>query len=202
LASDKGDSKEERYGIINKGNLIINNTKITSWNPSTSDYVQQADDGSIKRPYITSTKNAFGSMNISNSEISYLGRHYWPDEGLSYFSGNSKIYNKNIHNPWYGFYTDNVSNIIITNNHFHHNFKYDIDPHTKTYNLLIKNNTVHDTKGIGIVCSLDCHNITIENNIVHNNQNARIMFSRNMTNSTVRNNIIHDEKEAISVSES
>jgi parallel beta-helix repeat protein len=199
----KGDSQDEYFGIRNYGTLIIDNVKISSWNPTTQDYILQNVNGTIKRPYIVSYIPN-GPMNITNSEISFLGFNYKNEQGLSYYlSKNNIIDNNEIHNLWYGFYTVNSTNMEITNNHIYDNFKYGIDPHTGTSNLLIKNNTVHDTKiGIGIVCSLDCNNITIENNTIYKNYNAGIMLSRNMTDSIVRNNIIYDEHEAISISES
>lgn len=199
----KGDSQDEYYGIRNHGTLIIDNVKISSWNPTTQDYLQQNVNGTIKRPYIVSD-HAHGPMNITNSEISYLGFGQSYERGLSYYtSNNSKIDNTEIHDLWYGFFTNSSNSIDVTNNHIYNNFKYGIDPHTSTYDLLIKNNTVHHTiLGIGIICSHDCYDITIEDNTVYSNKKAGIMFSRNMTDSIVRNNFVYDEIQGISVSES
>ena len=198
----KSDS-DEHYGIRSYGNLIIDSTKISSWDPKGNEFVQQVEDGSIKRPYLVMMEDGPGQMNITNSEISFLGWNESHEQGIGYYSGHgSKMDNNDIHDLYYGFYSNGVGNLIITNNHIYHTFKYGLDPHTGSYNLLIKNNSVHDTHGIGIVCSHDCYNVIIEDNTVYNNLKAGIMFSRNMTNSIVRNNTIHDESTAISVSDS
>jgi len=199
----EGDSKEEYYGIKNHGTLLIDDVKISSWNPTTQDYVQQNMNGTIKRSFIVAD-NSQGPMNITNSELSHLGFGLALERGLVYhFSGYSKISGNKIHDMWYGFFTNSSSNIDVTNNHIYDNFKYGIDPHTSTNNLLIKNNTVHHTiLGIGIICSQGCYDITIEDNTVYSNKKAGIMFSMNMSNSIVRNNIIYDEIQGISVSES
>lgn len=199
----EGDSKNENYGIKNNGNLIIDHTKISSWNRETGSVIQQTDDGSIKRPYLLMKENSTGQMNITYSDISYLGWNRTHEQGIAFYSGeHSIIDNNNIHDLYYGFYTIYVGNLIISNNQIHHNFKYGLDPHTATHDLLIKNNTVHDTKGIGIVCSLYCSNVLIENNTVYNNSKAGIMFSKGMSNSVVRNNVLHNEYTAISISDS
>lgn len=199
----KGDSKNEYYGIKNYGNLIIDHTKISSWNLETDNYVQQTDDGSIKRPYIAIMEDATGQMNITNSEISHLGWDESHAQGVGYYSGDhSKIDNNNIHDLYYGVYSKGVGNIIITNNDIHHNFKYGLYSQTGSYDLLIKNNKVHDTKGFAIVCSLDCSRIIIENNAVYNNSKGGIAFSRNVSDSIARNNTIYDEELAISLSDS
>lgn len=199
----KGDLKNQNYGIKNNGNLLIDNTKISSWNTETESVIQQTDDGVVKRPYLVIMENATGQMNITNSEISFLGWRQSHEQGIGYYSGeHSKIDNNDIHELYYGFYSNGVGNLIITNNQIHHTFKYGLDPHTGSHDLLIKNNEVHDTKGIAIVCSFDCSNVLIENNTVYNNSKAGIMFSKGMVNSTARNNVLHDEYAAISISDS
>lgn len=196
-------NSDEYYGIRSHGNLIIDGIKISSWNPEANDYLQQVEDGSIKRPFLAMIENSPGQMNITNSEISYLGWYESHEQGIGYYSGDSsKMDNNEIHNLYYGFYSNGVSNLTITNNHFHHTFKYGLDPHTGSHNLLIKNNRVHDTHGLGIVCSHDCYDVIIEDNTIYNNLKAGIMFSRNMTNSIARNNTIYNESTAISVSDS
>ena len=137
--------------------------KITSWNPSSNDYVTtiNTEGRAVARPFIYVESNATGTTDITNSEIAYL-KH------LSYYGGNGSIVKgNNIHHIWFGgFYSVGVGDIVIENNNVHDNGIYGLDPHTGTHDMIIRNNIVHDNGAIDIICSLDCYNITIENNIV------------------------------------
>jgi parallel beta-helix repeat protein len=186
-------------GIISYGTITIDSVRITSWDSMINDFA--TTDGTIPRPYITMWEGGTGKMDITNSEISHLGYHVSHKQGLAYYSGNgSRLDNNNIHNMWYGFYSNAVSYIDITNNHIHNNEIYGLDPHTGTHDMLIRNNTVHDIrKGIGIICSHDCYNIIMEDNVVYNSDKVGIMFSRTTTNSTMRNNISYGNGGGISI---
>jgi poly(beta-D-mannuronate) C5 epimerase len=126
-----------------------------------------------------------------------------PVVGITYYGGpGSIIKNNDIHNLYFGFYSNGVGNITIENNTIHNNGHYGLDPHSGTHDMLIRNNTVYDNGGLGIICSLDCYNIIIENNTVYNNTKLGVMFSRNMYDSVARNNIIAHEEKGIVISES
>ena len=58
-------------GIIVHGRILIDGVKITSWDTSSNDIVQQNSDGSIRRAYIQFDESE-GSQ-IINSEFGYLG---------------------------------------------------------------------------------------------------------------------------------
>ncbi|HKG30517.1 MAG TPA: hypothetical protein VKA91_04540, partial [Nitrososphaeraceae archaeon] len=58
-------------GIIVHGRIMIDGVKITSWNASTNDVIQQDMDGSVSRGYIQF--DASDSAQIINSEFAYLG---------------------------------------------------------------------------------------------------------------------------------
>jgi parallel beta-helix repeat protein len=186
-------------GIISYGSLTIDSVRITSWDSTRNNFA--ITDGTTPRPYITMWEGGNGKMDITNSEISHLGYHTSHKQGLAYYSGNgSRIDNNNIHDMWYGFYSNAVSFIDITNNHIHDNEIYGLDPHTGTHDLQIRNNTVHDIrKGIGIICSHDCYNIMMEDNVVYNSEKVGLMFSRTTTNSTMRNNIAYNNGGGISI---
>jgi parallel beta-helix repeat protein len=149
---------------------------------------------------------AIGTTNITNSEIAYLGYESGVGggkTGLRYDGGiGSILRGNNIHNLYFGFYSNGVGGMVIENNHIHHNSHYGFDPHTGTHDMIFRNNTVHDNGGIGFICSLDCHHIIIEKNKFYNNAKRGIMFSRNMSDSIARNNFIDKEEHAITISES
>src|SRR5918995_7266408 len=58
-------------GIIVHGRILIDGVKITSWDASSNDVVQQDRDGSVGRGYIQF--DASEGSEIINSEFAYLG---------------------------------------------------------------------------------------------------------------------------------
>jgi mannuronan 5-epimerase len=199
---------EIAYGIHVLGGLKIDSVKITSWNLETNSYTITSEDGTIPRPFIRAEPGATDTIDITNSEIAYLGYGVQVKEdnnerrsGIVYYGGdNSMIKGNRIHHNMFGFYSNGVGSLILEDNHVYNNYVYGFDPHTGTHDMIIRNNTVYDTLHMGIICSLDCYNIIIEDNEVYNNTDAGIMFSRNMYDSIARNNYVHDEKRCIFVS--
>lgn len=196
---------ESPHGLVSYGNVLIDSVKITSWDSVINSYAET--DGQQPRSFLIVPEDAPGQMNITNSEIAYLGYAASHKTGLSYYSGHgSLVKNNNIHHMWYGFYSNGVGFMKIENNSIHDNVVYGIDPHTGTHDMEIRNNVVKNiTRGIGIICSLDCSNILMENNAVYNANVAGLMFSRNTTNSIIRNNLVYNSGingAAVSVSDS
>lgn len=219
LAGDKnGDGDRDNVNSITvMGNLVIDSVKISSWDPEAGDYIKFEYDilpdrehehtgiDAVPRPYIKADDEITGTMNITNSELAYLGYECGSGcSGLSYYgsNGTSILKDNEIHHNRFGFYSVGVGNVVLEDNHVHHNFMYGFDPHTATHDIIIRNNTVHDHGAMGIICSLDCYNITIEDNEVYNSAGSGIMFSRNMYDSVARNNNVHDEEKCIFLSQS
>jgi len=219
LAGDKnGDGDRDIVNSITVfGNLIIDSVKITSWDPENNDVIKFEVDilpsrefehtgiDAIPRPYIKTEDETTGTMNITNSEIAYLGYECGSGcSGISYYgnNGTSIVKNNEIHHDRFGFYSVGVGGVVLEDNNVHDNFMYGFDPHTATHDMIIRNNTVHDHGAMGIICSLDCYNITIEGNEVYNSAGSGIMFSRNMSDSVARNNDVHDEEKCIFLSQS
>lgn len=219
LAGDKnGDGDRDNVNSITVlGNLIIDSVKVSSWDPENNDYIKFEFDilpdrehehtgiDAVPRPYIKIDDETTGTANITNSELAYLGYECGGGcSGLSYYgsNGTSTVKNNEIHHNRFGFYSVGVGNMVLEDNHVHHNFMYGFDPHTATHDMIIRNNTVHDHGAMGIICSLDCYNITIEDNEVYNSAGSGIMFSRNMSDSVARNNNVHDEVKCIFLSQS
>ena len=212
----EGDEKAKTNIIEVHGSLKIDSVRLTSWDASTNDYIRNPGSRDLSenhveigtpRPHISIESDATGTTDITNSELAYLGYEggvgAGPDDGITYFGGDgSVIKNNDIHDLYFGFYSNGVGNITIENNAIHHNVHYGLDPHTGTHDMIIRNNRVYDNGGIGIICSLDCFNIIIENNKVYNNTKMGIMFSRNMYDSIARNNVISHEDKGIVISES
>jgi parallel beta-helix repeat protein len=205
---------ETAHPTLVSGSLKIDSAKVTSWNPNTNNYGltddsdRNGEDTTIgtPRPYMTIEPEATGTLDITNSEIAYLGYEagYGAGRtGLRYDGGDGSIIRgNNIHDLWFALYTKGTGGLVVEDNHIHNNGHYGLDPHTGTHDMIIRNNTVHDNGSTGIICSLDCYNIIIENNKVYNNTKWGIMFSRNMSDSVARNNIVSNELRGIIVSES
>jgi len=191
-------------GIIVEGKILINGVKITSWDVSDDDVVQQDMNGSISRGYIQFASSE--GAQILNSEFGYLGDVEPGRRGFDLFGGGGPSHDMEIrgskfHDMWMAFYSNGAYNIVVDGNEYYNNIKYALDPHTGTYNMNITNNWLHHNP-IGAICSDDCYNILIEGNVAHDNTNAGIFFSRNMTNSIARNNHVYNTNTGILVSES
>lgn len=182
--------------ILASGNLLINSTKISSWDTARNDYALAKADGSVGRSYLLIAKGN-GSTHIHNSEISYLGYDYPRSFGLTYYTGeNSTIFNNSIHNLWYGFYSHSAEahNLTIKDNFFTNNIVYGIDPHSGTHNIQILDNTVSGNGKHGIICAEDCHSISVVNNSVYKNKGSGIMLYDNIFHSFILDNNLSENK--------
>lgn len=197
-------------GIIVHGRILIDGVKITSWNISSNDVVQQDARGSVGRGYIQFV--ASEGSEIKNSEFAYLGYNELGRRGFDLFgegasrfgygpTHNMEIRGNKFHNMWRAFYSTGAYNITIDGNEYHHNLNYAVDPHSKSHDINITNNWVHHNS-IGIICSVNCTDILIEGNRVEDNRRAGIFFSRNMTDSIARDNYVKNATSGIIISES
>lgn len=188
-------------GITVLGTIHIDGVKITSWNSTANEVIEQEDDGSAERAYLF-LSGSDGSR-IRDSELGYMGYNATGYRGVDLMSNSSNFYisNSTFHHMWYGFYSNGAQNVTIASSEYHDNHQYAVDPHTSTYNMTVANNTIYNNP-IGLVCSLDCYGIVFEGNTMYNNTGAGIFFSRNTHDSIARNNTIYDQPIGIAFSES
>ena len=190
-------------GIIVHGRILIDGVKITSWDASSNDVVQQDRDGSVGRGYIQF--DASEGSQIINSEFAYLGYQEQGRRGFDLFgdgpSHDLEIRGSKFHDMWFAFYSRGAYNIVVDGNEYYNNIKYALDPHSGTRDMTITNNYLHHNP-IGVICSDRCSNILIEGNRAEHNMRAGIFFSRNMHDSIARNNYIYNTTTGIIVSES
>jgi mannuronan 5-epimerase len=185
----------DAYSITSQGNLRIDSVKLTSWDTLTNNYTKISNDSTEPRGYIRHEKGT-GTLDITNSELGYLGYNGSKSSGLSYYSGSgSIIYGNRIHDLWNGFYSASVENITIENNQFYNNIIYGIDPHSGAHDLIIRQNRVYNNGWHGIICSKHCYNIMIDSNRVSGNAQTGIILHGNTTNSALINNTVHDNKQ-------
>jgi parallel beta-helix repeat protein len=203
LKIDSDSSNNLAYSIISRGNLIIDNTNITSWN-STTNEVPELSPG-IPRAYIWTFWNSAGKTNITNSFFENLGyKSHLGTTGLAFFSGHgSLIQNNTIINNYFGLHFANkVSNITIKNNSISKSQFDGINLDSNTNNIDILENRIFENNFHAIVCKKDCNNIKIKNNILENNIGIGILLERNSSINYVELNNIRSNTMGMMVSES
>ena len=187
----------DAYSIISRGNLIISDTKISSWN-TTSNQEAALRDYDMPRSYIASPSGASGQMNITNSNLTHLGFNGGQDTwGVSYYSGGgSIIQNNNLSlnfRPLY--FGQNASNILISGNTINDNMQNGITIYKSSY-INISDNEIRNNGLQGIACLFQCNTIAAKNNEIYNNARDGIRFDKNTINSLLKYNQIHDNKQS------
>jgi parallel beta-helix repeat protein len=204
LKIDSDSSNNIAYSIISRGNLIIDNTNITSWN-STSNEIPQLNNPETPRAYIWTFWNSAGKTNITNSIFENLGyKGHSGTTGITFFSGDgSIIQNNTIISNYFGLHFANeVSNITIKNNNILKNQFDGINLDSNTNNIDIVGNRIYENNLHAIVCKKSCNNIKIMNNILENNIGIGILFERNSSMNYVESNTIRSNTMGMMVSES
>src|SRR5215204_828862 len=191
-------------GIIVYGTILINGVKITSWDVSNEDVIQQNINGTIPRGYVQFA--ASEGAQIINSEFGYLGFVEPGRRGFDLLGGGGPshdmlVRSSKFHDMWMAFYSNGAYNITVDGNEYYNNIIYSLDPHTTTHDMSITNNWIHDNP-IGPICSDRCYNILIEGNLIQDTTRAAIFFSRNMTDSIARGNHVINAETGILLSES
>jgi len=181
------------YSIATKGNLLIDNTKISSWNfTNKSDTLLNYK--TQPRGYLVVPWDSTGQMNITNSNLNYLGygggKNTW---GISYYAGDGSIISNNSFSFNYrGFHASNDAlNIMLVNNTINNSYQHGIVAHINSTNLQIYNNAIHNNANHGIFCSELCKNILMKNNSVYNNTGNGIFLNRLTEGSEIENNTIY-----------
>jgi parallel beta-helix repeat protein len=189
--------------IFIAGSAKIDGVKITSWDSASNRTIPQNVNGSIARPFIKAD-SVEGTINISNSEIAFLGNISYPDNGVAYvFGGNgSSIVNNTIHDMWDGFYSDSVENLTIQNNTLYNNFGNGINIDSGSHDINIVGNTAYNNSETGLLCSDTCNNTIFYNNTVHDNGWSGLMFSHGTYNNTATKNNAFNEEIGIHVDSS
>jgi hyaluronan synthase len=210
----KSDQDYAVYIKSENASVLINNTKITSWDLYNNSFDENIEND---RSYILQ-KNS-GRMDILNSELAYLGNLGIPDRGapfggpygISWKIEDNALYrhlvtgvvkNNKIHHNLFGLYTYGATGIIFSENEVYENIQYGIDPHDDSNNLLIENNYVHHNGTHGIITSKRCYNNLIQNNVSVNNKLHGIMLDRNSNYNIVRDNLLTGNTDGIAIYDS
>jgi mannuronan 5-epimerase len=186
-------TKGTAYSIVTKGNLLIDNTKLSSWNFTTkSDTLLNSK--TEPRSYLVVPWDSTGQMNITNSNLSYLGYDGGKDTaGISYYAGDgSIIFNNYFSFNYRGFHVSgNVSDIMFVNNIINNSYQDGLVADINSTNLQISNNAIYNNTNHGVVCSELCKNILVNNNSVYNNTGNGIFLNQSTLNSEIKNNAVY-----------
>jgi len=201
---DSNYSNNIPYSITSRGNLIIDNTRITSWN-STSDSQPIVSSPETVRPYILTFWDSSGKTNITNSYLENLGyKGYIGTEGITYFSGKgSLISNNTISGNYLGLHLmNNVSDILIENNDISKSNFEGIKLDTKTNNIKVFDNMIHENNLHAIACLRGCNSVDIKNNVLENNIGIAILVDKQAKKVIIENNKIKSNTMGIMIAES
>lgn len=189
------------------GFLNIQNTKVTSWQPSTNTVDTTYADG---RAYILALNG--GRLDIGNAELAYLGFTNGEPSGISWrvratesrpeTGATGSIVSSNIHHNYFGMYSYAAYKLHITNSQFHDNIGYGIDPHTGTVASEVAFNQVYNNGTHGIIFSRDCVNNSIHDNVVYGNAEHGIMLDRGSNNNSITNNTVYNNIDGIAIFQS
>jgi len=182
------------------GDLEVVGSCITSWDPAAGKADTDLENG---RGYLLARDGA--QMNIDNAELRFLGNGDVESYGLSWRTEGTggKITNSVVSNNYFGLYSYEVGGLVVSDNEFHDNQLYGIDPHTGSHNLTIERNIVHDNGKHGIILAEDCVDSVIRDNIVYrNNHHGIVLYLRSDRNTIENNDTFANAAQGININES
>src|SRR5215208_6640779 len=173
-------------GIIVYGKILINGVKITSWDVSDDDVVQQDMNGTIPRGYVQFAASE-GSQ-VINSEFGYLGDIEPGRRGFDLFGGGGPSHDMDIrgskfHDMWMAFYSKGAYNITVDGNEYFNN-------------IVIEGNLAEDNSNAGIFLSRNMTYSIVRNNHIINS-NSGILVSESPNNQIYNNTIEEATEEGI-----
>jgi parallel beta-helix repeat protein len=185
---------------IGGGSLEISGTCITSWDVGANSADTNLDDG---RGYLLARDGA--TMNIDNAELRFLGNSDVESYGVSWRTEGTtgKITNSISSHNYFGLYSYEVGGLVATDNEFHDNILYGVDPHTGSHDMTIERNVVHDNGKHGIILAEDCTDSVIRDNIVYRNaHHGIVLYLRSDRNTIEDNDAFANAAQGINVNES
>jgi parallel beta-helix repeat protein len=188
------------YAIVVYGNLIIDRTKISSWNTTNNaeTTLSNGANKSMPRGYLVMHWAGTGQMNITNSTITNLGSHGIKDTwGVAYYSGSgSKLQNNTIASNFRGIhFAANASNILVANNSIQNSSQHGLNLY-KAKDTKILDNRILSNRDHGILCTAECRNTVIESNYIYDNGRNGVVLNQGTISSTVGQNIMKDNNRS------
>jgi parallel beta-helix repeat protein len=188
---------DKAFAIMSAGNLVIDKTKISSWNSSSNTETVYASN-KIPRSYIVTPWNTTGHTNITNSHISNLGFNNTRDTwGISYYSGAGSIVENNTLSANYRslHFGQNVSDISVVNNKIDSSVQSGLNLFRPS-KIHIANNKIENNGEHGIACLEDCGFIFIKDNEISGNRRDGINLDQNTSNSILIDNLLYNNNRS------
>jgi parallel beta-helix repeat protein len=197
LASDSGRTASlKALG----GNLNINGSCITTWDVAQDRADTEYADG---RGYLLARDG--GQMTIDRAELRFLGNAEVESYGLSWRTDGTsgKITNSVVSHNYFGLYSYEVSGLVVTDNEFHDNVLYGVDPHTGSRDLVIERNIAYNNGKHGIILAEDVTDSVIRDNVVYaNKHHGIVLYLRSDRNLIENNDSFGNAAQGININES
>ncbi|MCX6043922.1 MAG: right-handed parallel beta-helix repeat-containing protein [Chloroflexi bacterium] len=159
------------------GTINLDGVKVYSWDPATNSSDLDINNG---RAYIVAKYES--TLNISNSELSYLGSADTDSQGVTWRDVNDSaspavlrtrvtgtVLNSNFHHNYYGAYTSQASNMTFRGNQFHDNLRYGFTLRDNTNSVLVESNEAFANGSHGFFISHGSNGNTFHANKAHDN---------------------------------
>jgi len=160
------------------------NVKVTSWIPAQNEPDRNPQ---ARRPFVSYDDG--GRLDVSGSEISYLGTDASKAYGVSWGNGTTGQADHSIfHHNLFGAYTGGAVGVAFRNNVFRNNSRYGLDPHTDSAGLIIENNEAYQNNTHGIIFSKSVNHSVITDNRSHDNGSNGIMMDEKCDFNLIKDN--------------
>ncbi len=213
LRSNSSSASTARVEIrAQYGTIDIRSTQVTSWNESAAapdtEYSKYGRAFIRAVSYLDGTTPRESQLNIVDSDVGYLGYYAAESYGLAWkvrgtTSGiydlvevGGDVINSTIHHNYFGMYTYGAFGMNITDNEFHSNIQYGVDPHDDSDSLLVEDNYIHHNGNHGFICSQRCDNLTVRNNTSSFNTGVGFMLHRGVVDTLVEGNVAESNTDA------
>src|SRR5215208_3618738 len=181
-------------GITVYGKILIDGVKITSWDTSGQDVIQQNINGSIRRGYVRFAGSE--GAQIFNSEFGYLGDVEPGRRGFDLLgrgegeSHDMVVRGSKFHDMWMGFFSNGAYNITVESSEYYNNtieratsqgirlFNPPTPPYDGfTEGNLVYDNTINDSEN-GIVAARTYDNV-VQNTVFSDIESSEYRLSGN-----------------------
>ncbi|HTK65488.1 MAG TPA: right-handed parallel beta-helix repeat-containing protein [Pseudonocardia sp.] len=164
--------------------VLFKDVKVHSWVPSAN---EPDTNPSNKRPFLSYDDG--GRLDITGSEISYLGQDSSKAYGVSWGGGTTgQADHTTFHHNLFGAYTGGAVGVAFKNNVFRDNSRYGLDPHTDSAGLVVTDNEAYGNNTHGIIFSKSVNHSLVSGNRSHDNGSNGIMMDEKCDFNTIKNN--------------
>jgi parallel beta-helix repeat protein len=202
--------------VADYGSLDISNTKILSWDSLSDGPDTEYQNFGRAHILVRSSLSTNGvtresRMNITNSEIAYLGYDAPDSFGLAWKVGGTNptptnsifdvvnvygnVVNSHIHDNYYGIYTLGASGMLCSSNEINGNAQYGMNLQDHSDSLVIQGNNIHHNANHGLQASDGCDHLTLQGNVSQFNAKSGILLVHSSNDSVLVDNECSDNGE-------